>query len=89
MSRISSDIPIYALTRHEATRRKVSLFRGVYPVTFDVESAHHVEVNREVIDELLKRGTVQQGDLVIITKGDLMGMHGATNTMKIIRVGDY
>jgi pyruvate kinase len=89
MSRISSGIPIYALTRHEATRRKVSLFRGVYPVTFDVASEHHVEANREVIDELVKRGTVQQGDLVIITKGDLMGMHGATNTMKIIRVGDY
>jgi pyruvate kinase len=89
MSRISSGIPIYALTRHEATRRKVSLFRGVYPVDFDVSSPQHVEVNREVLDELLKRGTVQQGDMVIITKGDLMGMHGATNTMKIIRVGDY
>jgi pyruvate kinase len=89
MSRISSGIPIYALTRHEATRRKVSLFRGVYPVPFDVSSPQHVEVNREVLDELLKRGTVQQGDMVIITKGDLMGMHGATNTMKIIRVGDY
>ncbi|MCC6303531.1 MAG: pyruvate kinase, partial [Gammaproteobacteria bacterium] len=89
MSRISSGIPIYALTKHEATRRKVSLFRGVYPVAFDVASQQHVEVNREVIDELVKRGTVQQGDLVIITKGDLMGIHGATNTMKIIRVGDY
>ncbi|MGE0373205.1 MAG: pyruvate kinase [Gammaproteobacteria bacterium] len=89
MSRISSGIPIYALTKHEATRRKVSLFRGVYPVAFDVNADHHVEVNREVINELVKRGTVQQGDLVIITKGDLMGMHGATNTMKVIRVGDY
>ncbi|MBK9132701.1 MAG: pyruvate kinase [Gammaproteobacteria bacterium] len=89
MSRISSGIPIYALTKHEATRRKVSLFRGVYPVAFDSASQQHIEVNREVIDELVKRGTVQAGDLMIITKGDQMGMHGATNTMKIIRVGDY
>ena len=36
MSRIRSDIPIYAFTRHEATRRRVTLYRGVYPVIFDV-----------------------------------------------------
>ena len=36
MSRIRSDIPIYAFTRHEATRRRVTLYRGVYPVPFDV-----------------------------------------------------
>ncbi len=36
MSRIRSDIPIYAFTRHEATRRRVTLYRGVYPVLFDI-----------------------------------------------------
>ena len=36
MSRIRADIPIYAFTRHEATRRRVMLYRGVYPVTFDI-----------------------------------------------------
>src|SRR6266480_4377945 len=36
MSRIRSDIPVYAFTRHEATRRRVTLYRGVYPVIFDV-----------------------------------------------------
>ena len=36
MSRISSAIPIYALTRHESTRRRVTLYRGVYPLRFDV-----------------------------------------------------
>ena len=89
MSRISSGIPIYAMTRHQATRRKVTLFRGVYPLNFDISASNHVEINKEVLDELLERGAVQVGDLVIITKGDLMGMHGATNTMKIVRVGDY
>src|SRR2546427_9339267 len=28
MSRIRSDIPVYAFTRHEATRRRVTLYRG-------------------------------------------------------------
>ena len=36
MSRIRSDIPIYAFTRHEPTRRRVTIYRGVYPVIFDV-----------------------------------------------------
>jgi pyruvate kinase len=88
MSRISSGIPIYALTPHVATRRKVTLYRGVYPVSFKVDSTHHPVVNKEAIDELVRRGAVRDDDLVIITKGDLMGVHGGTNAMKIVRVGD-
>jgi pyruvate kinase len=57
-------------------------------VSFQVDSTHHPVVNKEAIDELLRRGAVRDGDLVIITKGDLMGVHGGTNAMKIIRVGD-
>ena len=88
MSRISSGIPIYALTPHVETRRKVTLYRGVCPVSFSVSSTDHAEVNIEAIDELKRRGAVRDGDLVIITKGDLMGVMGGTNAMKIVRVGD-
>ena len=89
MSRVSSGIPIYALTRHVETRRKVTLYRGVYPVSFDVTSTDHAEVNKEAIDELVRRGAVRDGDLVIITKGDLAGVLGGTNAMKILRVGEH
>ncbi len=89
MSRISSGIPIIALTRHESTRRRVALFRGVYPLAFEVdESMNHLQINDAVIDELKRQGLVCDGELVIVTKGDMMGMHGRTNTMKILRVGD-
>ena len=88
MSRISSGIPIYALTSHVETRRKVTLYRGVYPISFEMSSTNHAEVNREAVDELLRRGAVREGDLVIITKGDLMGVLGGTNGMKIVRVGE-
>ncbi len=87
MSRISSGIPIYALTRHVATRRKVTLYRGVYPVSFELSTDDILEANKEVTDELLRRGTVRDGDLIIITKGDRRGIGGGTNLMKIIRVG--
>jgi pyruvate kinase len=89
MSRISSGIPIYAMTRQVPTRRKVTLFRGVYPVRFDVASTNIHEVNKEVIEELLRHGTVHEGDLVLITKGDRSGVEGQTNIMKIMRVGEH
>ncbi|OOZ41910.1 pyruvate kinase [Solemya pervernicosa gill symbiont] len=88
MSRISSGIPIYALTGHVETRRKVTLYRGVYPVSFDSQTTDHAEINKEAIDELVRRGAVRKGDLVIITKGDLLGQHGGTNAMKIAVVGE-
>jgi len=88
MSRISSGIPIYALTRHVETRRKVTLYRGVYPVSFEETTKDHAVLNKEAIDELLRRGAVREGDLVIITKGDLTGVMGGTNAMKIVRVGE-
>jgi pyruvate kinase len=88
MSRISSAIPIYALTSHVSTRRKVTLYRGVYPISFDTKSKDHAVVNREAVDELKRRGVVRDGDLVILTKGDLMGVLGGTNAMKIVRVGE-
>lgn len=87
MSRISSGIPIYALTRHVHTRRKVTLYRGVYPLSFDVTTTDHAKVNKEVLEELKRRGVVRDGDMVILTKGDLRGIHGGTNAMKIITVG--
>jgi pyruvate kinase len=89
MSRISSGIPIYAMTRIAETRRKIRLFRGVYPVAFDVATTNIHEVNAEVVEELKRRGTVTDGDLVIITKGDRSGVEGQTNILKIMRVGEH
>jgi len=90
MSRISSGIPIYALTGHVATRRKVTLYRGVYPVSFDLEPGiDSRRANTEVIEELQRRGAVRDDDLVVITKGDLNGVSGGTNVMKIVRVGEH
>ena len=88
MSRMRSGIPIYALTPHLATRRKVTLYRGVYPATLMLKKKKHTKANRAAIAELIRQGAVSDGDLVIITKGDLMGKHGGTNALKIVRVGD-
>ncbi len=87
MSRIRSDIPIFAITRHQSTRRRVTLYRGVHPVAFDIMRIKPAEVFRKVSEELIELGAIEEGDLVIYTRGDLSGVSGATNTMKIMRVG--
>lgn len=87
MSRIRSGIPIYGLSRHPRTLRKMALYRGVYPILFDVTQIHRPEINKQAVEELFQRGLVAKGDLVIVTKGSSMGVHGGTNSMKIVEVG--
>ena len=86
MSRIRSDIPIYAFTPHDATSRRVTLYRGVYPVSFQLEHTEIRPLYRDIFSTLLSNDLVDEGDLVIFTKGDLSGVSGNTNSMKIIRV---
>ena len=88
MSRMSSNVPVYAMSSVIETRRRVTLFRGVYPIKFrgvrDPERALNMAE-----DELLKRGAVQSGDYIVLTIGEPYGKAGGTNTMKIVKVGEH
>jgi len=86
MSRIRSDIPIYAFTRSERTRRRVTLYRGVYPIAFDVTHTAPDILYPTIFELLLQLDLVDAGDLVIVTKGEFSGVSGGTNTMKILEV---
>jgi pyruvate kinase len=86
MSRIRADIPIYAFTRHEETRRRVMLYRGVYPVTFDITHTDAQLLYADIFKVMLKMGMVEEGDRIILTKGELSGVSGKTNAMKILEV---
>ena len=87
MSRIKSSLPIFAYSRHPATQHRVALYRGVQTVPFDTATIPAEETNARGIGELIRRGVVQDGDLVVVTKGDYGNAQGGTNTMKIVRVG--
>ncbi len=89
MSRLSTSVPIYALTPQVETRRKVTLFRGVYPINFKVATTDREQILIEAEDELRRRGAVRDGDLIVLTIGEPIGKSGGTNTMKIVRVGDH
>jgi pyruvate kinase len=86
MSRIRSDIPIFAFTRHERTRRRVALYRGVYPIPFDITHTDPTALYQAISKELLDRGYVKPGDEIILTLGELSGVSGGTNTMKLLEV---
>jgi len=86
MSRISSGIPIYGLTRNQKTMRRMTLFRGVYPVGFDMTGMDASRQHMEAAQKLLLMGAIGRNDIVITVCGDLPGKTGGTNSMKIIQV---
>ena len=86
MSRIRSDIPIYAFTPHEATNRRVALYRGVYPVSFSINTENPRRLYQDIFNTLLYYKLVEIDDLVIFTKGDLDNVAGSTNAMKVLKV---
>ena len=89
MSRVNSSIPIYGLSRHATTLRRMTLYRGVYPVPFEATHVDRRILNQAAAAELQKRGILKLHDLVIITKGDLIGVHGRTNSLKVVAVGEF
>ena len=86
MSRLRSDIPIYAFTRHEATRRRVTIYRGVYPVAFDIPRDSRRSLFQSVFDMLLELELAAEGDQIILTQGELTGVQGGTNSLQILTV---
>ena len=88
MSRITSAIPIFAMTRWPPTERRTALYRGVYPVAFDPTGFSPDDINRQAMVELKSRQMVKNGDQLVVTQGDWSGISGRTNSMKIITVDD-
>lgn len=89
MSRISSGIPIYAISPLEKTRRKVTLYRGVYPIGINFEQIGSYNISSKVATLLKDKGVVKDGNQIIITRGDYLGEEaGGTNAMKVVTIGN-
>lgn len=86
MSRISSSLPIFALSRHEKTLAKMAVYRGVQAVEFDSTSVKAEDVARKALETLAQAGYLKSGDMVLMTKGDSMETIGGTNTCKVLIV---
>ncbi len=86
MSRTETQIPIYAMTRHERTRSRMALCRGVYPIAFTPTSLDAQKPTEEALAHLRDRGILKPGVRVLLTKGDFTGQAGGTNSMKVLIV---
>lgn len=88
MSRIRTGLPIYGLSRFKRSLGKMTLYRGVYPIYFDVTQCTRDEVNPKAVALMEEKELLKTGDTVILTKGDHLGRSGGSNAMKILVVGD-
>ncbi|OGT44817.1 MAG: pyruvate kinase [Gammaproteobacteria bacterium RIFCSPHIGHO2_12_FULL_38_11] len=88
MSRIRTGLPIYGLSRFQRTLGKMTLYRGVYAIYFDVTKCTRADINLKAINLLEEKKLLVKGDRVILTKGDHLGRSGGSNAMKILVVGE-
>lgn len=86
MSRISSGMPIIALTPHLDTRRRVTLFRGVYPSSVSYDNLSDDQVKSLIMERIKAFGIAKEGDLIVITRGEKQGAMGGTNKMEIVKL---
>jgi len=89
MSRLNCGVPIYALTSETSTRYRVSLFRGVFPLTVTYHGHDRDLLLEEAEEVLVRNGAVTAGDIIVVSFGEPIGSPGGTNTMKIVKVGEH
>lgn len=85
MSRVTTHVPIFALTCHESTRRRIALYSGVHAIAFAPEPFDPLLAATPAIKLLQSMDLIHPGQRVLITKGD-GSASGGTNTMKLIQV---
>ena len=85
LARLSSGLPIFALSRNESTLNRAALYRGVTPVYFESKSDAGLPTAQAAIASLKEQGFLHKGDLVMITQGDVMDVVGSTNCMRILQ----
>jgi pyruvate kinase len=86
LSRVQSAVPIFAFSTNENSRRRMAMFRDVFPVKQELDSADADEVVTEALRTLLSHGAIRENDRVIITMGDRMRLSGGTNTLRFVKL---
>lgn len=88
LSRFRAKAPVFAVTRHDGARRQMALMRDVYPINFDSRGLTPREAARGSIRLLVESELLQAGDRVVFTSGEHMETLGATNTLRLLEVGE-
>jgi len=88
LSRFRSSAPIFAFSRHASARRRMTLMRDVFPMDYDSRGQTPREAARGSINKLVEAGFLGPGERVVFTSGEHMETHGATNTLRLLQVGE-
>ncbi|MTI47305.1 pyruvate kinase [Sporosalibacterium faouarense] len=87
VSKFRPECPIIAPTPSDKVMRKLALVWGVYPI-LSKETSSTDEIIDISVEDALKEGLIQEGDLVVITAGVPVGVSGSTNLIKVHVVGE-
>jgi pyruvate kinase len=85
MSRYRPGVPIIALTRHDKSQNRMSLYWGTHPLIL----REKIEINRDMADleHFLKRNAiVQEGDNIVVIAGSTLE-EGGTNMLRLHKIG--
>ena len=88
LSRVRSPVPIFALSPIRESRRRMALFRGVYPIAHDFPSADVEETLAGGVHLLFLQGRIKAGERIIMTMGDKTGNEGGTNSLRLVQIGE-
>ena len=87
LSRVRTGVPIFALSPLAGSRRRMALYRDVFPIAHVQKWDDINQAVAEAISNLAEKGFLGAGDRVIVTMGDSVGKEGGTNTLRLVQVG--
>ena len=88
LSRVRTGVPIYALSAHLGSLRRMALYRGVYPIGNDFTGTDVEEALSVGIRLLAQLGHLKAGDRAIMTMGEQTRNEGGTNSLRLVQVGE-
>jgi pyruvate kinase len=88
LSRFRGRAPIFAFARDGGARRRMAMMRDVFPMDYDSRGQTPRQAARGSIRKLVEAKLLKTGDRVVFTSGEHMETHGATNTLRLLQVGE-
>ncbi|QDP97578.1 pyruvate kinase [Microlunatus elymi] len=86
LSRLRSDIQVLAFTPLESTQAELTLSWGIETILVPMVS-HTDDMIRQVDKALTESGRIEEGERVVIIAGSPPGRAGATNMIRVRRIG--
>lgn len=85
MSRIKTHLPMIAVSHRFATLNRVALYKGVLS-SFLPKTPERNTMLMQAVNAAKKVVDLNSGDFIVLTYGDVVGVDGNTNTLKVIQV---